>query len=246
MNAELYTAAQGMVARQIQLDQISHNLACINNTGFREVQSFFRVFNQALEDGPQNPVNGAANNQPVLAGTYVVAREGSLKATGGEFDFAIQGDGFFRLQTPFGLRYTRNGAFQLDDQGVLTSRQGYAVLDDRGQPVRLQGAVEQVDAQGQIWSQGSVAARLGLVSLTDPGALVPEEDGLLTSLAANQAELPARGRVQHGYLESSNVDLAQQMVRMIEAHRSYEMNTRLIRTIDREMNQAVIQQMGRR
>ncbi|MCB1050528.1 MAG: flagellar basal-body rod protein FlgF [Acidobacteria bacterium] len=245
MNSEIYTAAQGMVARQIQMDLISHNMANANTTGFRSVDSFFQVYNRSLEQGPSNPLNNAANNQPVLAGSFTIQKEGQLKMTGNPADLAIKGKGYFKVQTPFGNRYTRNGHFGVNGNGNLVTDNGYLVLGTGDQPISVSGDWK-VGRAGQIVVDNQTVGQLALVDVTDPAGLVPEEDTLLASLSAQNQEQPAQAEVLQGYLETSNVDIAQQMVSLIEAHRSYEMNTRLIRSIDREMNQAVIQALGRR
>lgn len=244
MNSEIYAATQGLVARQLQLDVIANNLANANTTGFRETKPFFHTFNQAIEEGPLNPLNGAANNQPVLSGNFHKPVEGALRHTASPLDFALRGDGYFKLDTPFGQRYTRNGHFQLASNGDLVTAQGYQVLDSNGRNINLSGGAITSDKEGNLSVDGIQRAKLGVVNLTDPNGLVPEEDNLFANIGAQNPETPYRGSVNQGFLESSNVNVAEQMILMIEAHRAYESNIRLIRTVDQDMNRASIQTLG--
>lgn len=245
MQAELYTAAQGLLARQIELDVATHNLSNVDTQGFRRTQPFFQVFNAALEGGPLNPLNHASNNQPVLAGKFTAGEQGPIHITGEPLDMAIKGQGYFKVSTPFGVRYTRNGQFQRSPQGELVTDRGFRVLDEGNQPVLLGSQALKVGDDGTLYQGGTAVARLALVDFADRGSLIPEEDGLMTTLNPQIQELAASGRVSNGALEGSNVDLATEMIHLMEAQRAYEMNVRAIRTIDRDMNEAVINTFAR-
>ena len=243
MKSEMYTAAQGLIARQHQLDVISNNIANANTTGFREVSPFFKTFNKALETGPANPLNNAANNQPVGTGIYAHSRQGPIKETGNPLDIAIQGDGYFKLNTPFGTRYTRNGNFTLDNTGKLITANGYEVLDVDNTPITLNGMASDtlIKQDGRILQDRVEQGQIALISLDNKAGLVPEEDTLLANQDPTALEIPANGEMFPGSLEGSNVNIAKQMIEMIVAQRTYEANTRTIRSIDTGMNQAVIQ-----
>ncbi len=247
MNSEIYTATQGLVARQFQLDSIANNIANVNTTGYRETSPFFRAYNHALKQGPYNPLNSAANNQPVVTGVFMHSKQGGLKETGNPFDLAIQGEGYFKLQTPNGLRYSRNGHFTLspvnETTGRLETRNGYPVLDSGGNPILLGLAAEDtyVNRGGTVIQDGAEQGSLALVTFADKTGFLPEEDTLLLMQDPVAQEIPAKGRIRGGYLETSNVNIAKQMIDMIIAQRAYESNIRTIRTIDTGMNQAVIQ-----
>lgn len=243
MQAELYTSAQGLIARQLQLDVVSHNLANANTTGYREVSPFFRTFNAAIEDGPKNPLNGAANNQPVAAGVFMYDKMGSMKNTDNPFDMAIQGDGYFKVRTNEGLiRYTRSGAFTLNNQGELTNQRGYRVLDTQEQPIRLNPQARQTEfgLRGEVVQDGQIIGQIAMVTFEDKTTLTPEEDVLVANTNPNAQETPANAQLLSRHLENSNVNVAEQMIGLINAQRAYEANTRVIRTID-QSNSGVIQ-----
>ena len=248
MQSELYTAAQGLIARQFQLDNIANNIANSSTTGFREVSPFFRSYNKALEDGPTNPLNNAANNQPVIAGVFYHSKQGSIKETGNPLDLAIQGDGYFKVNTPFGQRYTRNGHFGLDQNGTLVTQNGYQVLDRNGNNITLNRDYNElfITREGMVTQDGTEVGTVGLVTFADKTTLTPEEDTLLVNQDPTAVELPSRGQLVKGALENSNVNVAKQMVDLITAQRAYEMNIRTIKTIDGTMNEGVIRGFGPR
>jgi flagellar basal body rod protein FlgG len=237
-----------LIARQIQLDAISHNIANASTTGFRETSPFFRTFNRALEQGPANPLNNAANNQPVAAGVFHHDRQGSIKQTGNPLDVAIDGEGFFKVNTPFGARYTRNGNFTMDAAGRLVTAAGYQVLDSNDQPLFLTGELEQfhIKQNGTIVQEGGVVGRLKLVTFPDNDLMIAEEDTLLAMQDPTAVEQLAPGRIVGAALENSNVGVAKQMIDMISAHRAYEASARMVRTIDTVMNDGVIRTYGPR
>lgn len=248
MNTETYTAAQGLIARQIQLDNISNNIANASTTGFREVSPFFRSFNRALNEGPANPLNNVANNQPVIAGVFFHSKQGPVKQTGNSLDMAIDGDGFFKVNTPFGQRYTRNGNFNMDVNGTLKTSAGYDVLGIDDQPIVLRSDLTEVhiNSQGKIVQSGQEVGQVKLVTFQDKSQFIPEADTLLAMQDPVAVEQASTAKVMGGTLESSNVNLAKQMVDMITAQRAYDVNIRTIRTIDSSLNQGAIQGFGPR
>ena len=247
MDSEIYTAAQGLIARQYQLDTVANNIANVSTTGFREMMPFFRSHNKALAEGPVNPLNGAANNQPVIAGIYAHSKQGPIKSTGEPLDLAINGEGYFKLNTAFGPRYTRNGHFTLKpldrNTGILVTDRGYEVLDTFGNPIRLDLRAEDfhISREGRVIQDGVERGQIGLVTFDVKDGLVPEEDTLLAMQDPIAQEIPAGGEMRQGYLEASNVNIAKQMIDMIAAQRAYEAHTRTVKAIDMGMNQAVIQ-----
>lgn len=242
MNSEIYTAAQGLVSRQIQLDAISNNIANSSTNGFREVSPFFKAYNRALDNGPLNPMNNAANNQPVAAGVFFHSKQGPIKETGNPLDVAIEGEGYFKLNTPFGQRYTRNGHFTIDVRGTLVTEQGYQVLDTQDRPITLgtNRTDVSVSSLGAVTQDGSQVGQLKLVTFANKNDLIPEEDNLLVMQNPTSGEIAADGRLSGGFIETSNVNLAKQMIDMINAQRAYELNVRSVRTIDTNFNEGVM------
>ena len=252
MRSEMYTATQGLIARQLQLDAVANNIANASTTGYRETSPFFRSFNAALEDdGPVNVLNNAANNQPVAAGVFMHDKQGGLKATDNPFDMAIVGDGFFKVDTPNGVRYTRNGHFKLnpinDETGRLITAEGWEVLGTNGNPIQvnLRPDSTYITHEGRVIQDGAELGQIAVVTFADKTTLMPEENTSIFNQDPNAPEIAAQNAmVRSGFLETSNVNIAKQMIDMITAHRAYEANARTIKTIDTGMNQTVINGFG--
>ena len=142
----LYTGASGMVAQMHRMDALSNNLANVDLTGYKRDTSVHKAFPQLLlrrtnDDGVYNFPPGSMDTAPVVGtlGTgvelnelYTVFEQGALKESGNPFDLALEGEGFFAIQTPQGERYTRNGSFLIDNNGVLVTKEGFPVLAKRG------------------------------------------------------------------------------------------------------------------
>lgn len=247
MQPEIYTAAQGLVARQLQLDAISNNIANVNTTGFRETSPFFRAFNMSFENGPQNTLNYNVSLQPVASGVFMHSRQGPMKATGNELDMAIEGDGYFRLETPNGPRYSRAGNFSLNTDGQLINQNGYTVMDTNNQAITLDVTKPvTIGRDGQVVQDAGQIAQIKLVTFNDKENLVAEADTLLRHEAVNPVEQQPEGLIKSGFLEGSNVNIAKQMVNMITMNRAYDANIRTIRAIDSSLNEQAIRGLGPR
>ncbi|HET8754819.1 MAG TPA: flagellar hook-basal body protein [Solirubrobacteraceae bacterium] len=222
MDRGLYIAASGMLAEQIRQDQIANDLANASTPGYKADRTSQRTFNELLlansatgaTVGPQSTAVQVDNVQ-----TDFSARP--LRQTGEPLDFAIQGDGFFAVQTANGVRYTRNGQFQLDAQARLVTALGAPVLDANGREITA--------ADGTVDPR-----RLGVFNVTNPRK---EGDSLLTGTAAGAGA----GTVQSGALESSGADPARSMVDMIASMRAYEAGQKVIQTIDETLGKAATQ-----
>jgi flagellar basal-body rod protein FlgF len=264
----LYTAASGMTAEMLRLDTVANNLANVDLNGFKRDTTIFKAFPQLLlrrmnDDVYTFPL-GSIDATPVVGvlGTgvevnevYTVFEQGSLKQTENPFDLALEGQGFLSVATPEGERYTRNGAFVLNDQGYLVTTLGDHVLGENG-PVQLKKNNFVIDQDGVIWQNGTFAGderrlvsleenewenlervdRLKLVEFHRPRYLKKvgnsfwestEESGL-----AQIATGERRPKVRQGFLEGSNVNVVTEMVRMIEVNRAYEANQKSIQTED--------------
>ena len=136
MNSGFYAACAGLLASDQSLDIAANNLANLNTTGFRGQTELFRSLVAQSGGVPMTALNRAINNYGVIGGTYMNANPGHLGETGNPLDFALEGPGFLAVQTKAGLRYTRNGNFQVDTDGSLLTATGDHVLGDQG-PVKL-------------------------------------------------------------------------------------------------------------
>jgi len=248
----LDTAATGMLAQQRNVEVISNNLANMNTTGFMRRRTEFqdllyqnlrRVGATSSENGEVVPTGVQIGLGVKLAGVYRVSTQGSLAATDNPFDLAIQGKGFFQVQTPDGnLAYTRDGTFQLDDQGQIVTHDGYLV-----QPAIV---IPQDAMDVTINQSGEVLVKLpGQVDLQNVGqlqlAMFPNEAGLEAIGSNLLLETPASGApvvgppqadgfgsVLQGFLETSNVNAVEEITNLISAQRAYEMNSKVIQAAD--------------
>lgn len=170
-------------------------------------------------------------------------RPGDVQQTGNTLDLAISGDGFFKVQTPQGDRYTRNGTFSIDKDKYLVTQDGYKVLGESG-PIALDGAEITISDEGNIVVDGSQVEKLKIVTFKATERLKKEGASFL-SYTGNSADekTPDQVSVQQGALEQSNVSVVNEMTNMIEATRSYESVQKIIQTYD-EMDGKAVTEVG--
>ena len=223
MDRGLYIAASGMLAEQLRQDQIANDLANASTSGYKSERTTQKTFGELLLT---NSVTGAAVGTQTtgvqVTNTVTDWTPQPLKDTGEAMDFAINGDGFFAVQTDAGVRYTRNGEFAADEDGNLVTAAGDPVLGRNNQPVKI-GADGKVDPRA-----------LNVVLLTNP-----EKAGnnLITGTPGAVAGQTA-GAVRSGALEASGADPTQSMVDMIESMRAYQAGQKVIQTIDETLGKA--------
>lgn len=239
MNRGIYGAASGMVAAQTKLDVISHNLANTSTTGFKgEAVEFQESLEQFLSgEGGLGRALGSLGSGPVEAQRYVDFEVGHFTMTGNPLDLAISSpEGAFAVQTPEGVRFTRDGSFTLSDSGQLQTRSGFPVLDADQKPITLptKGQVT-VSSQGEISVEGKPIATVGVYQgeFTKAGP----------SLFFGQNMQPIKAPVQSMALEGSNVNAVEAMVDMIKMQRLFEMTQKMISSED-EATQKIIQSMN--
>jgi len=223
MDRGLYIAASGMLAEQVRQDQIANDLANASTAGYKADRTTQQSFGSLLlTNSTTGATIGTATTAVQVTGTVTDFRPQALKDTGEPLDFAINGDGFFAVQTAQGTRYTRNGEFTADAQGRLTTATGDPVLGRNGRPVTV-GADGKVDPR-----------LLNVVLLQNPRKT---GDNLVIGTPGNVAGLLA-GQVRSGALEGSGADPTQAMVDMIASMRAYESGQKVIQTIDETLGKA--------
>ncbi len=241
----LYTAAMGMMTSQAQVDVISQNLANANTPGYCKDEALELSFPQMMLsrlDSNGVAAVGQMGTGNTIAGTYTSFDEGDDQETGNPFDLALHGNAFFTVQDAQGQAYyTRNGDFALNQQDQLVTSAGDAVLGEtNGQQeeifvpngnlvVAKDGSLSgAVDAQGQAVDGFLLSSKPGAASWTKIG----------DSLFSGQAQNPGQGyTVQQGYSEGSNVNPVDEMVKLIDASRAYEANSKVIQTTDETLNE---------
>ncbi|MCO5296657.1 MAG: flagellar hook-basal body protein [Fimbriimonadaceae bacterium] len=234
MNRGIYATAAGMSAAQSQLDVLTHNLANASTHGFKQDALAF-ADNYAVQLKAGGAPIGSMGYGPSLQSQYTDFSVGSIEPTGNPLDVAIPNPrGFFAVQTPDGVRYTRDGAFTLTD-GTLTTQNGFPVLDDRGTPILVPDGEIAVSSTGEIAVNGIPAGTLGVYE----GTFAHEGHNLYTAPDALPMDAP---EVRSGALESSNVNPVTSMVSMVEIHRIFELSQRTITQQD-ELTQRLIQSL---
>ena len=258
MMRSLHIAKTGLESSQFRLDVISNNLANVSTKGFKRSSGVFEdlMYQQLRQPGAQlqtgeilpTGLSIGLGSAPVA--TVRVHEQGSLSTTEHVFDLAINGKGFFKVQTPDGLTaYTRNGQFQRGSNGRLETAEGYPVTPELLVP---DGTAYQVADDGTVsyLPPGTdTRATVGVIELADfinPAGMEALGGNLLRETTASGAPIAGTagllgfGKIKSGFLEESNVNVAEELVGMIQAQRAYEMNSRAIKTSD-EMLQRLTQ-----
>ena len=228
-------ARQSGLMREMQA--VANNIANISTAGFRREGVIFAEHVVALGDAPSlSMASGAAR--------LVDLSQADLTETGGTFDFAIRGEGFFLVDTPTGDRLTRSGQFTPGPNGELMTNDGYRLLDAGGAPVIVPpGATDVALAQdGTLSAGGAPFAQIGLWTPADPAALRHQAD---TLFEGDEVQPAAEGAVLiQRHLEESNVDPVTEMARMIEVQRAYELGQGFLDREDQRVR-GVVQALGR-
>ncbi len=256
----LWTAATGMKAQQFNIDTISNNLANVNTTGYKVQRAEFKDLFYAnikranINDDQGRPVNLEVGHGVMPVATKRDCRTGSFIETQGAFDFAINGEGFFVVELPNGdVRYTRDGSFKLSidgDEATVVTSEGYFVLSEDDDLITIDPGVKDitVDELGYIYGKDEddeivEIGRFMLVNFMNPEGLQSEGANLYRRTSASGEEMLLEAeemntRLVQGYLESSNVQVVDEMVKMITAQRAYEINSKTITTSDEMMQLA--------
>ncbi|MCL4559596.1 MAG: flagellar hook-basal body protein [Chloroflexi bacterium] len=241
----LYSAASAMVAG-INLQQaLAHNVANLETPGFKQILMTLEDFmqtpvTQPAGDGSQSGVSYVGDlGLGVLTGPNINDFEqGGIETTGHPLDLAIEGPGFFRVQTAGGERYTRDGRFVRDAEGQLVTIDGYKVLGENGQPLQIPDGEILIGTDGAITANGEAAGKIGLAFFKDPGVeLTREEDNTFSASGAPSGD--ASGTIQQGALEMSNANPTQLMTMLVEVARSYQAAQQMVQTQDSLLGQTI-------
>lgn len=266
MMRSLWTAASGMMSQQTNVDTISNNLANINTTGYKKESAQFKSLLYQTIQANSTDSNGNAKPSGIQVGLGVrnsaimtQYTQGTLMETGNDYDFAIEGNGFFMVQMGDGsVGYTRNGSFGLSlgtTGNTLATSEGYPLLDTTGAPIVIDSALNtsllEIDDLGNLTypddsgNSQSLGIQIGLAQFNNPVGLEKFSGSILKeSLASGTPRLEAedatlsKGKIHKGYLEGSNVQAVTEMVDLIVAQRAYEMNSKTITAADEMLQQA--------
>ncbi len=266
MMRSLYTAATGMRAQQTNVDNISNNLSNVNTVGYKTQKAEFKsLLYQTIQtrttsaNGEQKPISAQVGLGTRIASNTAIFTQGAPQASESTSDFAIDGNGFFAVRGEDGdTYYTRNGSFvwTMGVNGVtLANSDGYSVLDSNGNEIVLPDGVNSgsavVTESGQIGYNNAegvyvpLGQQFGIYQFNNPGGLEKESGTLFAVSDAsgqplNEATVAGLrpSKILQGYLEGSNVQVADEMVNLIVAQRAYQLNSKAITTSDEMLEQA--------
>jgi flagellar basal-body rod protein FlgG len=253
----LYTAASGMIAQQLNLDNIANNLANASTTGFRQRRLQFQ---DLLYQNVVMPGAAATQQTTVAAGlqiglgtrataSEIIQLQGDADSTGNPLDMAIQGPGFFQVTLPSGeTAYSRSGAFHMDAQGNLVTSDGDALQPAITIPSNATSITIGADGTVSVTQPGQVAAQqvgtIQLAMFANPGGLNSVGKNLFLATTASGDPIigtpggsEGLGTIQQGWLENSNVNVVEEFIQMIMAQRSYESNSRVVQAADSMLQQ---------
>lgn len=243
MNSSMYSALSGNLAAMKRMDLISNNLANVNTPGFKKDKMSFEGMLSSITDPPRVPQGMTAD--PILQkeNIYIDYASGPVAQTGNPFDMAIDGDGFFVVNTPDGPAYTRQGNFRLSADGTLITVDGLPV-QGQGGDIRLNGSMIEIDAKGVIMVDGTEAGAITMVDFPKPYDLTKIGRSLFVPSNPETVPQPAVGVLSQGHLEGSNVETITEMVQMIETSRYFDACQRAIRSVD-DMTGKAANELGR-
>lgn len=241
MDSGFYAATSALMARTQALDTIANNLANASTVGFRGEHNVFSSVLASAEGASGSALNQAMNSFGIMSGTSLDSTQGALQKTGNDLDVAIQGTGYFVVQTANGPVYTRNGSFQVSSKGQLVTSSGDAVEGDKGELTILPGKVS-ISADGTISSNGAVSGKLKVVDFP-AGTQLTSIGNTYYSAPKDSAEQAANSDVRQGALESSNVNPVANMVELVTAQRSTEMMQRALSMFNSEIDKTASQDL---
>ena len=247
MTKGFYGLTSGMLSQQRRLNVVGNNMTNLSTAGYKSETYTDSTFQDVLISRVGNKDKSGATvigrESYILAPDqlYVNYDQGTLKETGLTLDFAIQGDGFFAVRTDNGVEYTRSGSFSLDGEGRLALAGHGLVLGTDGEPITLATDQIRADGSGRIYTQNGVyQGQIGVYTFADNNTLSKGESGLIQA-NGQQAQLQAQPQVSWKHVEESNVDMLQEMSRMLTAQRSLQSGAQVLKLYDELLTKATNQ-----
>jgi flagellar basal-body rod protein FlgG len=240
LNHGIYLATSGFLTQQKRLEIIANNLANANTAGYKGDMPVFKTQNPSrTEFLPERGQPPWTPDFVSFGGQATDFSQGPLTRTGNPLDIALAGDGFFEVQSPRGVRYSRKGDFVLADDGTLVTQGGDPVIGEGGAIVLTQGKIE-IDRDGTVFVDSNQHGKLHIVTFPNTEKLVKEGEALFAWVGkASEVKPTDQAEVMSGYLENSNVNPIKEMVHMIEAIRTYEVQQKVIHSFDSTRKKAV-------
>lgn len=227
-----YVALSRQMVLQRQLGVTANNIANLDTVGFKRQTMLFA---EHLSDSR----TGGQTSYVYDRGSVSDLSNGPIAETGAPLDLAIEGEGYFSIETAVGARYGRNGQFKLNAQNEIVTRNGYALLDDAGQRIALPAGVQNIDIaqDGAVLADRQQVAKVGVVRFETPEQVIYTAEGLFKS---DEEPIPSEdARVLQGKVEKSNVNAVRELVTMLEIQRQYQGAHKMIKSEHDRMTQAI-------
>ncbi len=243
MDSGYYAAFSGLLARSQALDLAAGNLANAGTAGYRAERDYF----SSAVMGPQaldSQLNTTVNDFGVLGGSQLDFSQGALTPTGNPLDLAIEGQGFFAIQTKEGIRYTRDGQFVRAPDGLLTTQGGEAVLDAKNKPIRIPAGTVVIGSDGSVSVNGAIAGKIALSGFSSPVALTPEGADRYVAAAGAKPQA-ASGAIRQGALEASNQNVIEGSLQLILMQRQAEMMQKAVSIFSNDFDKTASEDLPR-
>ena len=235
MSSGFYAAMTGLVARSDALDTAASNLANAQTPGYRAEREYFRSVLLG-PDAFDSQLGGTVNDYGLLGGDRLSMAQGALDQTGNPLDLAIEGQGFFAVETPNGLRYTRDGGFHRARSGQLVTAAGEPVLSAQGKPIPIPPGEVTVGADGAVSVAGGVVATVGVFTFPEGTELTPEGANRYVAPAGAKPALSKSAAVHQGAIEAANENVVEGTLDLIVMQRQAEMMQKALTVFHTEFN----------
>lgn len=227
--------ASALLRQEKRFALIANNLTNAQTVGFKkETPSFKEIMVQTMEGKIEKEIGEEYQ---------INFRQGELQITNNDLDLAIEGEGFFKIKTPQGMRYTRNGQFRLDRDQRLVQTNGFPVLGKRGE-IFIKGGKVRVETNGLIKVDNQEVDQLVVVTLPNLKLLQKEGHNLFTLVTPQEEKEAGETFVRQGYVEAANVNVIEEMIALIDTHRNFEAYTRLLQAND-ELDAKAVNDLGK-
>jgi flagellar basal-body rod protein FlgF len=244
MDSGYYAAMSGLIARTQALDTTAANLANAQTPGYRAEREYFR----SVLLGPNaldSQLGETVNNFGVLGGDALNLAQGPLQQTGNPLDLAVEGQGFFQIQTANGMRFTRDGSFHRSPAGLLVTDKNEPALSSAGQPIPIPPGQVSVGADGVISVAGGTVATVGVFTFAQGVQLVPEGANRYVAPPTAKPVLATAAAVHQGALESANEDVVQGSLDLLMMQRQAEMMQKALTVFHTEFNKIASEDLPR-
>lgn len=245
-----YAVVGASMLQQRRLEIVANNLAQVNTPGYKADVPVFRIEKTSKTAGQGSALGDDVVQQSAWRFTHINYKQGSFRKTNNPLDLALNGDGFFVLRSPGGLRYSRAGQFGLNRDGVMIANQGWPVLGVDNGEIRVPNASSQnsgifINQTGQVYSNGEVVGQVQIIDFPKPYALEKRGFSSFSTVVPGQATFkPESTDILQGYIEGSNVNAIAEMVKLIEIGRLYETYQKTIKTFD-SIDDRAVNDLGR-